>query len=79
MQLRALLPAPLLAACVLALVAPAGAYWTPPARPTFYWQLQGRLVTSVPASVYDVDGFATTASEVAALHGGASESSATST
>jgi hypothetical protein len=56
-------------ATLLALwAAPAGAYWTPPAKPTFYWQLQGRLDTTVPAAVYDVDGFETSATEVAALH-----------
>jgi hypothetical protein len=46
----------------------ASAYWRPPAAPTFYWQLQGKINTTVPASVYDVDGFETTAAEVAALH-----------
>ena len=46
----------------------AGAWWHPPARPSFYWQLQGKLVQSVPASVYDVDGFENTAAEVTALH-----------
>jgi hypothetical protein len=53
---------------LLALPAAGVAWWQPPARPTFYWQLQGTLNTSVPASVYDVDGFETTAAEVAALH-----------
>ncbi len=46
----------------------AGAWWAPPPRPTFYWQLQGTLRTNVPASVYDVDGFETSAAQVAALH-----------
>jgi hypothetical protein len=59
------------AAVVFALPAAAGAYWQPPARPTFYWQLQGTLNTTVPAAVYDVDGFETTAAEVAALHASA--------
>jgi len=56
--------------CVVALALPgaAAAYWQPPARPTFYWQLQGTIDTAVPAAVYDVDGFETTAAEVAALH-----------
>jgi hypothetical protein len=54
---------------VLALSAgPASAYWMPPPAPTFYWQLQGRLDMAVPAAVYDVDGFETSAGEVAALH-----------
>ena len=54
----------------LALLAPASAaaWWHPPARPTFYWQLQGKLKTTVPAEVFDVDGFETTAAQVAALH-----------
>jgi hypothetical protein len=63
---RPALIATLLAAAVLA--APAAAHWRPPPRLTFYWQLQGRLDTSVAASVYDVDGFETSAAEVAALH-----------
>jgi len=53
---------------LLAMPAAAGAWWQPPADPTFYWQLQGTINTGVPASVYDVDGFETSASEVAALH-----------
>jgi hypothetical protein len=46
----------------------AAAWWHPPAQLTFYWQLQGRLNTSVAAGVYDVDGFETSAGQVAALH-----------
>src|SRR4051794_10561576 len=53
---------------LLALPAAGLAWWQPPAGPTFYWQPPGTLHTSVPASVYDVDGFETTAAEVAALH-----------
>jgi hypothetical protein len=56
-----------LSAAVLSLVAGAS-HWVPAARPTWYWQLQGRVSLSVPASVYDIDGFDTSASEVAALH-----------
>jgi hypothetical protein len=56
-----------LVALVLGLAPAAQAWWRPPAKLTFYWQLQGTLNTSVPASVYDVDGFETSASEVAAL------------
>jgi len=58
-----------LAALALAVLpAAAGAWWQPPAKPTFYWQLQGTLKSTVPAAVYDVDGFETSALEVAALH-----------
>lgn len=45
----------------------ASAYWHPPAQLTFYWQLQGKLDTASTADVYDVDGFETSAPEVAAL------------
>ena len=62
-------------ALLAALIALAGAgpaaatpHWTLPARPTFYWQLQGKINTAVPAQIYDVDGFETSAAEVAALH-----------
>ena len=48
--------------------AAAGAWWQPPPKPTFYWQLQGRLNSTVAAGVFDVDGFETSALEVAALH-----------
>ncbi len=46
----------------------AGAWWQPPGKPTFYWQLQGTLKTTFGAGIYDVDGFETSALEVAALH-----------
>jgi len=42
-------------------------WWHPPPRPSWYWQLQGRLRTGVPALIYIVDGFETSASTVAAL------------
>ena len=59
-----------LAVCAMVCVcaAAAGAWWKLPERPTFYWQLQRKIKTSVPAEIYDVDGFETSASEVAALH-----------
>jgi len=58
-----------LALAVLALLpAGAGAWWQPPPKPTFYWQLQGKLKTTAQAAVYDVDGFETSALQVAALH-----------
>ena len=42
-------------------------WWHPPARVTWYWQLQGRLRIR-PQNVIDLDGFDTPASEVADLH-----------
>jgi hypothetical protein len=43
-------------------------HWHLPERLTWYWQLQGRVDHSEPAVAYDVDGFDTSAAEVAALH-----------
>jgi hypothetical protein len=43
-------------------------HWTPPRRLTWYWQLTGRVENSVKAAAYDIDGFETSAREVAALH-----------
>jgi len=65
---RIALLAALTLAALGALPAAAGAWWQPPAQPTFYWQLQGKLKTSVEASIYDVDGFETSAAAVAGLH-----------
>lgn len=48
--------------------ATAPARWVPTPRTTWQWQLTGRVDTSVPAAVYDVDLFDTPASTVAALH-----------
>jgi hypothetical protein len=42
-------------------------WWHPPAQLTWYWQLQGRPRTE-PVQVYDLDGFDTSAAEVARLH-----------
>ncbi len=45
------------------------ALWSP--RPTTaprQWQLQGKIKTTIPAAVYDVDGFQTPASTVRQLH-----------
>jgi hypothetical protein len=49
---------------------PAGAHWTPSsAAPiSWYWQLQGTVNVSVPAQVYEVDGFNTPAATVSTLH-----------
>jgi hypothetical protein len=45
------------------------ARWEPaPHTDPWQWQLQGRLDLSIPASVYDVDGFETTTAQVRALH-----------
>jgi hypothetical protein len=46
-----------------------GARWMPtPTTAPWQWQLQGTIDTSVPASVYDVDGFETPKGTVEALH-----------
>ncbi len=65
--LRTCLFAALALAALSSSASVAGAWWQPPAKPTFYWQLQGTLKTSFTAGVYDVDGFETSALEVAAL------------
>lgn len=61
-----------LAALALALLAaPAGAAarWLPqPTTAAWQWQLQGKVDTSVPAGVYEVDGFETPRGTVAKLH-----------
>jgi hypothetical protein len=44
------------------------ARWQPRPGTTWQWQLSGHLDTSVPAEVYDIDGFDHTAATVAALH-----------
>jgi hypothetical protein len=51
-----------------AFAAVAVAHWVMPAHLTWYWQLQGRIDNSVAAAAYDVDGFDTSAAEVARLH-----------
>jgi hypothetical protein len=45
-------------------------HWTPSsAAPlSWYWQLQGTVNTSVPAQVYEIDGFNTSAATVSTLH-----------
>jgi hypothetical protein len=48
--------------------AAARSHWTPPQHLTWYWQLQGRIDDDVKAAAYDVDGFGTSARQVARLH-----------
>lgn len=63
------MPAAALAATAAATAGATGqGHWKLPARPTWYWQLQGRIENSRAASVFDVDGFDTGAAEVARLH-----------
>jgi hypothetical protein len=71
LTLTVLIAAAALVAGVLA--APGGAavaygWWTPPRRLTWYWQLTGKIKTGEQVAAYDVDGFETSAAEVAALH-----------
>ena len=49
---------------------PAGSHWQPSsAAPiSWYWQLQGTIDTSLPAQVFDIDGFDASAATVSALH-----------
>jgi hypothetical protein len=57
------------AAVLLLLPAAATARWQPRATTApWQWQLQGRIDLSVPAPVYEVDGFETPRATVAALH-----------
>lgn len=55
-------------ALVMVLPGAAAARWHPASRLSWYWQLQGNLDYSRPVTVYDIDGFSTSASEVGALH-----------
>lgn len=49
--------------------APRRALWQPtPTSTPWQWQLQGKIDVSVPATVYEVDGFETPASTVRRLH-----------
>ncbi len=63
-----------LAAALAALALAPGAapasegWWSPPQHLTWFWQLQGKIKTNEPVAAYDVDGFETTAAQVAALH-----------
>ena len=60
-------------ALAIGLAASAGpasaARWTPkPTTAPWQWQLQGRIDLSIPAKVYEVDGFETPRRTVARLH-----------
>lgn len=46
----------------------AGIWKAAPTTAPWQWQLQGKIDTSVPACVFDVDGFETPRATVAALH-----------
>jgi hypothetical protein len=69
---QALFAATLLAALVVGSAATepaAAARWTPkPTTAPWQWQLQGKIDLSVPAPVYEVDGFETPRRTVARLH-----------
>jgi hypothetical protein len=57
-----------LALAALALGAPAKPHWQPPQQLTWYWQLTGSVPTTIDADACDVDGFGTSAAQVAQLH-----------
>jgi hypothetical protein len=60
----------LVALCATGMLAatPSLAYWKPPAKPTWYWQLSGTVNNNENVQVYDIDGFENSAEEVATLH-----------
>jgi hypothetical protein len=43
-------------------------WWVMPQHLTWYWQLTGKIDNSEPVAAYDIDGFETSAAEVASLH-----------
>jgi len=55
--------------CVAGLMSagPSLAWWQPPAKPTWYWQLTGKINNNQNVDVYDIDGFENGAEEVATL------------
>src|ERR1700709_1449994 len=62
----------LLVVCValLALPATAAARWHPkPTTAAWQWELQGKFELTPGVSVFEIDGFEYTASDVAAFHG----------
>ncbi len=80
MLTRSLRPAVLAVMLLAALVAvaPAGGaddvktsthWWVMPQHLTWYWQLTGKITNNdEPVAAYDIDGFETSAAEVASLH-----------
>lgn len=67
--MRKILAVLVLIVSVLGTTSPAvGAPWVPAAGAPWQWQLSGRLDLSVPVPTFDVDGFDTSASQVASLH-----------
>jgi hypothetical protein len=44
------------------------AWWKPPPRLSWYWQLTGTVNNSYPVAAYDIDGFDNSQREVATLH-----------
>lgn len=44
------------------------AWWKPPQRLSWYWQLTGTISNSYPAAAYDIDGFDNSQDEVSTLH-----------
>jgi hypothetical protein len=66
--LAAVLTVAALASPSLASADPGSAWWRPPQALTWYWQLTKTVKDGVPVAAYDIDGFETEASQVAALH-----------
>ena len=65
---RTALPAAVALLLVLISAPTASAWWKPPQRLSWYWQLNGTVNDTYPAAVYDIDGFDNTAAEVSKLH-----------
>jgi hypothetical protein len=60
---------PIIAVLVLAVNAgAASAYWKPPAKPTWFWQLSGTVNLSRAVEIYDLDYEETTKKQVTTLH-----------
>jgi hypothetical protein len=43
-------------------------WWVMPQHLTWYWQLTGKVKNNEPVAAYDIDGFESSAAEVATLH-----------